>query len=50
MMITSMGVDDKAAKRALRKCDGNVERACDFVFSHMGEPDSEDEPKPMEID
>ena len=50
MMLTSMGVTDKQAKRALRKCDNNLERAAEFVFTHMDEPDSEDEAKPMEID
>ena len=38
-----MGFTDKQATRALRKCDGNLERACEFVMSHMDEPDSEDE-------
>ena len=45
MMITSMGLTEKQARRGLRKCDNDVERAMDFIFSHMDEPDSEDEMK-----
>ena len=47
MMITSMGLTEKQARRGLRKCDNNVERAMDFIFSHMDDPDSEDE---MQVD
>ena len=47
MMIESMGFTTKQAKRALRKCDNNVERACDWMFSHMDEPDSAEE---MQVD
>jgi len=43
MMMTSMGFDEKQGTRALRKCDGNLERALDWIMSHMDEPDSEDE-------
>lgn len=43
MMITSMGLSEKQAKRGLRKCDFNTERAIDFIFNHMDDPDSEDE-------
>ena len=43
MMLTSMGFSDKQATRALRKCEGNLERAADWVMSHMDEPDSADE-------
>ena len=51
MMLTSMGFGDKEATRALRKCDGNLERAAEFVMTHMGEPDTEDEPAAaMEVD
>lgn len=42
-MIEAMGFTQKQARRALRKCDNNVERACDWMFSHMDEPDSADE-------
>ena len=44
MMLTSMGFTDKQATRALRKCDGNLERAAEFVMSHMDDPDTDDEP------
>ena len=51
MMLTSMGFSDKQATRALRKCDGNLERAAEFVMSHMDDPDTDDEPaQPMQID
>lgn len=42
-MIAGMGFPEKQAARALRKCDQNVERAMEWIFSHMDEPDSEDE-------
>jgi uncharacterized UBP type Zn finger protein len=42
-MIESMGFTAKQAERALRKTDFNLERACDYIFSHdMNEPDSDD--------
>lgn len=47
MMITSMGLTEKQARRGLRKCNNDVERAMDFIFSHMDEPDSDDE---MQVD
>ena len=49
MMLTSMGFPDKAATRALRKCDGNLERAADFAMNHIDEADSADE-APMQVD
>jgi len=45
-----MGFTDQQATRALRKCDGNLERAADFVMTHMDEPDSEGEEATMEVD
>ncbi len=47
MMIESMGFSAEQAKRALRKCDGNLERAMDWIFSHMDDPDSDNE---MQVD
>lgn len=47
MMITSMGLTEKQARRGLRKCNNDVERAMDFIFSHMDDLDSEDE---MQVD
>ena len=44
MMIVSMGFTEQQATRGLRKCDGNLERAMDFIMSHMDEPDSDDDP------
>lgn len=46
MMIVSMGLSEKQAIKGLKKCDNNVERAMDWIFSHMDDPDSEDEPMP----
>lgn len=34
VQLTSMGFGDAAAHHALRECDGNVERAVDWLFSH----------------
>lgn len=48
MMIESMGIPKNQAERALRKCDGDVERAVDWVFSHMDEPASDAEE--MQVD
>ena len=47
MLLTSMGFSDAQATRALRKCDGNLERAADWVMCHMDEPESDDE---MQVD
>jgi ubiquitin carboxyl-terminal hydrolase 5/13 len=47
-MIVAMGLTEKQARRGLRKCDNDVERAMDFIFSHMDEPDSEDDQ--MQVD
>lgn len=44
MMITSMGFTEKQAARALRKCDNNIERAMDWIFSHMDDPETDEEP------
>ena len=44
MMLTSMGFDEASATRALRKCDGSLERAAEFVMSHMDDPHTDEEP------
>ena len=43
VQLTSMGFGDAAAQHALRECDGNVERAVDWLFSH---PDAGQEVAP----
>ena len=44
-MMTVMGFPEKKCRKALKKCDLNVERAMDWLFSHADDPDSEeDEP------
>jgi ubiquitin carboxyl-terminal hydrolase 5/13 len=41
MMMTSMGFPEIKCIKALKNCDMNVERATDWLFSHMDDPDSE---------
>ena len=40
-MMTSMGFPEKKCIKALKSCDMNVERAMDWLFSHMDDPDDE---------
>ena len=42
-MMTAMGFPEKKCIKALKNCDLNVERAMDWLFSHMDDPDSEDD-------
>ena len=49
-MIVSMGLTEKQAARGLKHCDNDVERAMDWIFSHMDDPDSEaEEDVPMAV-
>ncbi len=41
-MLVSMGFSEAKAKKALKNCGGNVERATDWIFSHADEPDDDD--------
>ncbi|CBY18438.1 unnamed protein product [Oikopleura dioica] len=41
-MVTSMGFTDKQSKKALSATDGNVERAIDWIFSHLDELNADD--------
>lgn len=50
MMLTSMGFTEQQATRALRKCEGNLERAADWVMCHMDEPESDDDAAAMAVD
>lgn len=43
--ITSMGFTRTQAIKALKETDNNIERAVDYIFSHVGDLDSE----PMDI-
>eukprot|EP00730_Choanoeca_flexa_P004498 TRINITY_DN11713_c0_g1_i2.p1 TRINITY_DN11713_c0_g1~~TRINITY_DN11713_c0_g1_i2.p1 ORF type:complete len:847 (+),score=243.25 TRINITY_DN11713_c0_g1_i2:160-2700(+) len=43
MMIVSMGFTEPQAKKALKATNGNVERAADWIFSHMDELDKPEE-------
>ena len=43
MTLTAFGFTEKNCKIALKKCDMNMERAGDYLMSHMGE-ELEDEP------
>lgn len=38
-----MGFPEKKCKKALRECDNNVERAMEWIFSHMEDPDDDDD-------
>lgn len=40
-MMTAMGFPESKCIKALKKCDMNVERATDWLFSHLDDPDSE---------
>eukprot|EP00045_Choanoeca_perplexa_P006828 m.59157 g.59157 ORF g.59157 m.59157 type:complete len:789 (+) comp13807_c0_seq1:139-2505(+) len=50
MMIVSMGFTEPQAKKALKATNGSVERAADWIFSHMDELDAPDEPAPAASD
>uniref|UniRef100_A0A7S3CS02 Uncharacterized protein n=1 Tax=Strombidium rassoulzadegani TaxID=1082188 RepID=A0A7S3CS02_9SPIT len=43
-MMTGMGLPEKKCIKALKSCDMNLERAMDWVFSHMDDND-DDEPE-----
>lgn len=45
-----MGFPEKKCKKALKSCDMNIERATDWLFSHMDDPDDEEEEKDAEGD
>ena len=38
-----MGFTERRVNKALKNCDGNPDRAAEWLFSHMDEPDSDDE-------
>jgi len=40
-MMQAMGFPDNKCIKALKNCDMNVERATDWLFSHMDDPDSD---------
>jgi len=42
-MMMAMGFPEKKCKKALKNCDNNVERATDWLFSHMDDPDDDEE-------
>lgn len=41
--MTMMGLPEKTCRRALKNCDNNVERAIDWAFSHMDDPDDDED-------
>ncbi|KAG0242490.1 ubiquitin carboxyl-terminal hydrolase-like protein [Mortierella sp. GBAus27b] len=41
--LADMGFTEKQAKKALKETNGNVERAVEWLFSHMDEPVDDDE-------
>ena len=40
-MMMSMGFPEKKCVKALKSCDMNLERASDWLFSHMDDPESD---------
>ena len=42
----AMGFPEKKCRKALKNCDKDVERATDWLFSHMDDPDSDQEMVP----
>ena len=42
-MMLAMGLERKKCEKALKSCDMNIERAIDWAFSHMDDPDSDQE-------
>jgi ubiquitin carboxyl-terminal hydrolase 5/13 len=41
--MTMMGLPEKKCRQALKNCDKNLERAIDWAFSHMDDPDEDDD-------
>lgn len=39
--MKAMGFPEKKCIKALKNCDMNMERAMDWLFSHMDDPDSD---------
>lgn len=42
-MMMQMGFPEKKCRKALKNCDNNVERATDWLFSHMDDPDDDED-------
>ena len=47
-MLAGMGFAEKKCKKALRECDGNVERAMEWIFSHPDDDGEDDEMQPAD--
>jgi len=45
-MLSSMGFASEACIKALSKCDGHLERAADWLFSHASELEATEKPPP----
>ena len=45
--LKMMGFPDKKCIKALKSCDMNVERAMEWIFSHMDDPDDDVEDSEM---
>lgn len=41
--MTMMGLPEKKCRQALKNCDNNIERAIDWAFSHMDDPDEDED-------
>ena len=45
-----MGFPENKCKKALKSCDMNIERATDWLFSHLDDPDEDEEEKEIDGD
>jgi ubiquitin carboxyl-terminal hydrolase 5/13 len=45
----SMGFTDKKVMKALRSCDNNPDRAAEWLFSHMEDPDEDEQPMNVDV-
>ena len=48
-LVAMMGFPEKRVKKALRSTQNNPDRACEWLFSHEGEPDSDDHEMTEEV-
>jgi uncharacterized UBP type Zn finger protein len=44
-MMGMGGFSEKKVLKALKSCDDNADRAMEWLFSHMDDPDSDEENK-----
>lgn len=44
-LVAMLGFPEKKIIKALKNCDNNPDRAAEWIFSHMDDPDSDEEMK-----